>query len=153
MPVRPTVVDRRTTLYAVAGPQGEALQVLIEHPRMPGWELVKPKGEVETTETEAADAPDAPIEGSGRPALGFMPGYDDTVLGVLVEMLVEGGPAQKAGLADGDVIIRVGDREVDSVGSYMTVLSDLMVGQKVEVVVMRGDERKTFEVVVGQRSQ
>jgi hypothetical protein len=47
-----TVVDRRTTLYAVAAPQGEALQVLIEHPRLPGWDLVKPKGEVETTESD-----------------------------------------------------------------------------------------------------
>ena len=47
-----TIVERQTTLYAVAAPQGEALDVLIEHPRMAGWDLVKPAGDVETTEND-----------------------------------------------------------------------------------------------------
>jgi len=47
-----TIVNRQTTLYAVQAPQGEDLQVLIEHPRMEGWELAKPPGEVETTQTD-----------------------------------------------------------------------------------------------------
>ena len=47
-----TIVERQTTLYAVQAPQGEALDVLIEHPRMAGWDLVKPAGDVETTETD-----------------------------------------------------------------------------------------------------
>ena len=43
--------------------------------------------------------------------------------------------AEKAGVAEGDVIIRLGERDVDSVASYMTALADLMVGQKVQVTV------------------
>lgn len=45
-----TLLQRQTTLYAVQAPAGEALDVIIEHPRQPGWELVAPAGEVETTD-------------------------------------------------------------------------------------------------------
>lgn len=47
-----TLVDRRTTLYAVQAPRGEDLHVLIEHPRLSGWDLVQPAGEIETTQTD-----------------------------------------------------------------------------------------------------
>ena len=46
-----TIVNRQTTLYAVQAPAGEAVEALIEHPRMEGWELVKPSGQVEQTQT------------------------------------------------------------------------------------------------------
>ncbi len=47
-----TLVERQSTLYAVKAPEGEALQVLIEHPRMAGWELVQPVGEIEKTDSD-----------------------------------------------------------------------------------------------------
>jgi uncharacterized iron-regulated protein len=99
------------------------------------------------------DAPEPEAGGSGRPALGFMPNYDDAVLGVQIDMLVAGGPAEQAGLAEGDVIIRIGERTIDSVADYMNALADLVVGQQVEVRVQRGEEQKSFQVKVGQRSQ
>jgi S1-C subfamily serine protease len=68
-------------------------------------------------------------------------------------MLVAGGPAEQAGLAEGDVIIRIGERTIDSVADYMNALADLVVGQQVEVRVQRGQEQKSLQVKVGQRSQ
>jgi S1-C subfamily serine protease len=82
-----------------------------------------------------------------------MPNYDDAVLGVQIDMLVAGGPAEQAGLAEGDVIIRIGERTIDSVADYMNALADLVVGQQVEVRVQRGQEQKSLQVKVGQRSQ
>jgi len=130
-----------TELNAFRTGEGE---YLLRVPAQPEFEEVAVEGD--------DDAGDEPAEG-GRPALGFMPNYDDGVLGVQVDMLVPGGPAEKGGLEAGDVIVGVGERVVESVSDYMEVLADLTVGQKVTVKVLRGDEEKTFEVTVGRRSQ
>ena len=51
------------------------------------------------------------------------------------------------------VIIGIDDRDVASVSDYMEALANLTVGQRVKVRVQRGDEQKSFDVKVGQRSQ
>ncbi|HEX6993287.1 MAG TPA: DUF4139 domain-containing protein [Gammaproteobacteria bacterium] len=45
------VVDRQTTQYLVAAAPNETRDVVIEHPRREGWDLVEPSGERELTET------------------------------------------------------------------------------------------------------
>jgi hypothetical protein len=48
-----TFLDRRSTNYRVKAPAREARRLVIEHPRLPGWELKTPKeDEVELTERE-----------------------------------------------------------------------------------------------------
>jgi hypothetical protein len=48
-----TFLDRRSTKYRVKAPAREARRLVIEHPRLPGWELKTPKeDEVELTERE-----------------------------------------------------------------------------------------------------
>ena len=37
-----TIVDQRTTIYRLKGAADAARRVTVEHPRMPGWSLVKP---------------------------------------------------------------------------------------------------------------
>lgn len=44
-----TTVDRRTTVYTIAGAADSARNVVIEHPRINGWTLVEPAGQVDTT--------------------------------------------------------------------------------------------------------
>jgi len=46
-----TISQRRATAYAVEAPVGQALNLLIEHPRQYSWELVEPEGEIESTPT------------------------------------------------------------------------------------------------------
>ena len=121
----------------------------LDVPTQPKIEEVEAPGDLEEQVEEAVEIPAA----GGRPALGFMPNYEDGVLGVLVEMVVEGGPAEAGGVRAGDVIIGIDDRDVDSVSDYMEALANLTVGQRVKVRVQRGDEQKSFDVKVGQRSQ
>ncbi|MDA0373428.1 MAG: ChaN family lipoprotein [Planctomycetota bacterium] len=121
----------------------------LDVPTQPKIEEVEAPGDHEEQVEEAVEIPAA----GGRPALGFMPNYEDGVLGVLVEMVVEGGPAEAGGVRAGDVIIGIDDRDVDSVSDYMEALANLTVGQRVKVRVQRGDEQKSFDVKVGQRSQ
>jgi serine protease Do len=61
---------------------------------------------------------------------------------VLVER-VEGGPAGKAGLQKGDVLVKVGDVDVKSSLDLQRGLLDREIGNQVEVVVQRdGSERR-----------
>lgn len=140
--LRIAVVSMDTELNAFRTGEGA---YLLRVPAQPEFEEVEVEGE--------ADEGGGDEPAGGRPALGFMPGYDDAVLGVLVDALVEGGSAEKAGLESGDVIIRVGERYVESVSDYMTALADLTIGQTVKVTVIRGEEELVFDVKVGRRQQ
>lgn len=95
----------------------------------------------------------APVASHGRPALGFMPDYDAGVEGCRVSMVREGGPAETAGLKEGDVIVKIGEVPIAAVQDYMEALGNLDVGSTVQVTVVRGTEKKTFDVKVGERIQ
>ena len=62
-----------------------------------------------------------------------------------------GGPADDAGIAEGDVILSVDGKPVTSTSDLSQVLAGLQVGQTVQVVVMRPDgSRRTVQVKLGQ---
>lgn len=93
-------------------------------------------------------------EATGRPGLGFMPAYDGTDLpGVSVESVRAGGPAAKAGIEPGDLIVELAGEELEDLIAYTEILGGLRIGQKVEVSVLRGDQRVELEVVVGRSNR
>jgi hypothetical protein len=76
------------------------------------------------------------------PRLGFMPGdYGDDAGGVLIAAVTKGGPADQAGIKDGDLIVEVAGKPVKNMGGYMTVMGGQRRGRPVEIVVMRKGER------------
>jgi S1-C subfamily serine protease len=56
------------------------------------------------------------------------------------------GPAARNDLKEGDVIIRVGETDVDDIYAYMDALKTLEPGDTATVVVRRGEETLTKEV-------
>jgi predicted metalloprotease with PDZ domain len=70
--------------------------------------------------------------------------------GALVTSVVEDSPAEKAAIKDEDVIIEFAGKEVSDADDLITVVGETKPGTKVNVVVMRGDERKTLQVEVGK---
>lgn len=86
----------------------------------------------------------------GRPALGLMPDYDSTG-GMLVTMVVPDGPAETAGLREGDRILQLDGQAIDDVRSYMSVLGSLRIGATIPVVVERDGKRLELRVQVGAR--
>lgn len=66
--------------------------------------------------------------------------------------LETGGPAEQQGLFIGDIIARVGGTAVGSVDQLMEQLSGDVVGQAVEIAVIRGGELTTKSIVAGERS-
>lgn len=84
--------------------------------------------------------------------MGTQPAYGDDVKGVKLDGVSDGGPAQKAGLQKGDVIIKMGDKEIENIEVFMEALSSHKPGDAVDVVVQRDGKDVTLKVVLGTRS-
>ncbi len=108
---------------------------------------------------EPADAEEA--ERDERPA-GFLgvlaaPLNDDireiagTDKGVLINSLTDDSPAAKAGLKPGDVIVRIGDTNIDRVDQLVEILGDRKPGDRIHVVYYRMGKRRETEVTLGRR--
>lgn len=71
-------------------------------------------------------------------------------MGALVSQVVPGGPADKARLHPGDVIIRFDKREISSSGVLPMSVGVVKPGQKASLEYIRNGKRKSVEVEVGQ---
>ncbi|HYC31112.1 MAG TPA: trypsin-like peptidase domain-containing protein [Gemmatimonadales bacterium] len=69
--------------------------------------------------------------------------------GVLVSQVAPGGPAAKAGLRRGDVLVEAAGRPLRNYLDWEAVKLDLHVGDAVEVSVRRGREVTTRRIVTG----
>jgi len=81
--------------------------------------------------------------------VGVIPDYASSDEGFRISGTSPGSPAEKAGMLDGDIIIRFADTEVRNIFDYMTALSRHEAGDVVQVFVRRGvdEEELTVELV------
>jgi serine protease Do len=70
--------------------------------------------------------------------------------GALVADVVNGSPADKAGLKRGDVIVAYNGREVGDTHALPRMVAATPVGEKAEVTVIRGGDKKELTVVIGE---
>ena len=63
--------------------------------------------------------------------------------------IVSGGPADKAGIKDGDIITKVGNVEVGRAGSVATLVGEYMSGDTVQFTILRNGEEKVLNVTLG----
>ena len=76
----------------------------------------------------------------------------DTPEGVLVVMVESDSPADRAGLLVGDVIISAAGHGVAEPQDIAELLAAERVGSALELTVVRGGERRSLEVTVGERA-
>ena len=74
---------------------------------------------------------------SFKVTLGIMPDYSYQDGGVKVDGVTENRPAVKAGIKQGDIIIRLGDNKINSMQSYMEALGKFTPGDKTQVTIIR----------------
>jgi S1-C subfamily serine protease len=74
----------------------------------------------------------------------------DQQTAVEVMALEPGGPAAQAGMADGDLIIALGDQQISTIDDLQNRLADIPVGIPTEVVLLRGNRRLGRFVVPGE---
>jgi serine protease Do len=70
--------------------------------------------------------------------------------GVLIGEVTPDGPAGKAGLKQGDVIVEMDGKPVEKMAPFRNRVAMVAPGSKVELEVLRDGARKTFNVQVGE---
>ncbi|MBP2628714.1 MAG: hypothetical protein H6Q68_3425 [Firmicutes bacterium] len=76
-------------------------------------------------------------------------GYEFTTdKGIYIIQIAKNGPAAKAGLKEGDVIIKVAGTEVNSVADLRGAVDAKTVGSKVDVLIIRGGNQQTVSVLL-----
>lgn len=71
--------------------------------------------------------------------------------GIYVVKLTANGPASKAGIQEGDVIVKLDGEDITTYKSFLTALYSHQAGDKVKVVVNRNGSEKTFEVTLAEK--
>jgi len=69
---------------------------------------------------------------------------------LIVNRLTEGGPAEKAKLRVGDIIVRVDGKRVETVNELIDMVQDKPKGEKVKLEILRDKKAMTFEVEVAE---
>jgi Tol biopolymer transport system component len=82
-----------------------------------------------------------------RAYLGTIPDYATEVQGVKLSGVRGGGPADKAGLKGGDIIVEFGGSKIANIYDYTYALDAVRIGKPVTVVVLRNGERMTMTLI------
>jgi len=100
----------------------------------------------------AAPAPgETPAAGTRRASLGTVPDYAYAGPGVRITGASAGSPAEAAGLREGDIIVALGDKTVESLADFSNALKTLAPGAKVTVVFRRDGAVKRADAVLAAR--
>jgi serine protease DegQ len=71
--------------------------------------------------------------------------------GTIIAGVLRGGPADKAGIKPGDILLSVGDKPVSDTVSMLNIVAQLTPGEKIALTVMRKANKTELSVVVGKR--
>jgi serine protease DegQ len=74
-----------------------------------------------------------------------------TTSGALIAGVLKGGPADRAGVKPGDIIVGVGGKEVTDSSGMLNLVAALPPGNMATVTVMRNQNKKAIEIKVGKR--
>jgi hypothetical protein len=92
----------------------------------------------------------APTRGSGA-WLGTVPDFSPVARGVLLGGVTAESPGALAGMRKGDILIRLGDREVLDLQGFTDALAAHQPGDTVDIVVLRGNAEVRLRATLGRR--
>lgn len=79
--------------------------------------------------------------------LGVMPDYVAEVKGLKIDGVVDGRPGQKAGILKGDIVIKLGDIQINDIYDYMNSLGKFKKGDTTKAVVLRNGKEVEMTVI------
>jgi hypothetical protein len=83
---------------------------------------------------------------SRKVSLGTIPDFSFTGAGYRLKGVIEGSPAARAGLHEGDVIIRMKEQSIESLRQVSQVLKSSQPGDRLKISFTRGTETRQVEV-------
>src|SRR5688572_2635757 len=96
--------------------------------------------------TKVEQSSQTPTRTGLRIFTGTVPDYATEVKGLLLGGVIGGGPAEKAGLQKGDVIIEIAGQTIANIYDYTYALELLKIDQPVKVVYMRGNDKRETQL-------
>ncbi|MDH3216512.1 MAG: PDZ domain-containing protein [Candidatus Krumholzibacteria bacterium] len=69
--------------------------------------------------------------------------------GVVVSEVIDGSPAQKAGIKEGDIIVEFAGEKVESPDELQRLVAEAEIGDEVKIKLIRDKKSKTYEVSLG----
>jgi hypothetical protein len=81
-----------------------------------------------------------------RVTVGTVPEFGYNGTGYKISGVTEGGPAAKAGMKSGDIMIKFGPKTVNNIYDFMYAIGEYKAGDKVDVVVLRDGKEVTLNV-------
>ena len=88
-----------------------------------------------------------PVKGSGF--LGFA--SEETDEGLIVVNVLEDGPAAKAGIQAGDIVLELEGQEITDKEHLKSILAEMVSGGEVEIVILRDGVQKSVKVKLGEK--
>ena len=73
--------------------------------------------------------------------------------GVLVSRVLEGSPADKAGIKNGDIIIRIDGKETNNANVLLKIVGNSDPGSRIKLDMLRDKKPLSLEAVVGSRPE
>lgn len=86
-----------------------------------------------------------------RVSLGTVPDMSYGGPGVRITGVTPGSPAERAGLQEGDVVLRLGERAVNDLRGLAAALREAKAGERVPLRIRRGSEELVVEVELAER--
>lgn len=71
--------------------------------------------------------------------------------GALIAGILRGGPADKAGMRPGDILLEVSGRKVLDTSGMLNLISGLKPGKAASMLVLRAGEEKMLSAIIGRR--
>jgi len=86
------------------------------------------------------------------PALAKAFGLSST-RGAVINQIMPGSPAEKAGLKSEDIVLKVNGREISSFAQLRNIVGLMRVGEKVDLDILRNGKPRTVSVVIGKAEE
>jgi 2-alkenal reductase len=145
------VVGINTAIASDSNGIGFAIPINIARPIMQqalaGQDLARPYIGIryEPITVKLAEDDDLPVDEGAivRPGIGSD--------GQPTPAVIADGPAEQAGIREGDIVVRIGDQAIDAENPLDAVLSQFAPGATIEVEILRGSETLQLEVTLGTR--
>jgi Tol biopolymer transport system component len=79
--------------------------------------------------------------------LGTIPDYTKTdVKGVALSGVITGGPAEKAGMQAGDIVIEFSNKKIENIHDYVYTLETARPNESTKIVVLRNGKRESIDI-------